>query len=156
MNIIAINQLEPRHKEAVYRLWNNEYPQQLQYTSMEGLETYLANLTNQQHYFSVNDDNVIMGWAFTFERENEHWFAVIVDSQMQRSGAGTALLNRLKADNRLLNGWVTDHYRYRKSNGAIYLSPMQFYLKSGFEVCSEIRLEFEKLSAVKIKWEEIN
>ncbi len=143
-------------KDAILRLWNNEYPQQLQYADMAGLDTYLANLHNQCHYFAVDESDAITGWAFSFDRDNEKWFAVIVDSLVQRKGVGSLLLGALKQEENLLNGWVTDHCRYLKADGTTYLSPMQFYLKNGFTVCAGVRLEVEKLSAVKIQWSAVN
>ncbi|MFT4741942.1 MAG: hypothetical protein ACI9L9_002739, partial [Marivirga sp.] len=51
------------------------------------------------------------------------------------------------------NGWVIDHSNERKSNGRLYISPLNFYLKNGFKKLSRNRLELDKISAVKIKWE---
>ncbi|MCB0473527.1 MAG: hypothetical protein KDC56_10755, partial [Flavobacteriaceae bacterium] len=51
-----------------------------------------------------------------------------------------------------LNGWVIDHDNDYKINGELYKSPLNFYLKNGFQKSSDRRLELEKISAVKIKW----
>jgi hypothetical protein len=51
-----------------------------------------------------------------------------------------------------LNGWVIDHNNDRKKNGLIYVSPLKFYEKCGFEIQNYMRLELDKISAVKIKW----
>ncbi len=153
MNITITSTPHNRHKLDIFRLWNNEYPAQLGFADMAALDVYLNNLGNPIHYFATNDNNSIIGWAFTFEREGETWFAIIVDSTMQGKGVGSQLLHSLKANTSLLNGWVTDHYRYSKQNGQPYLSPFQFYLKNGFTVCHEIRLEIPVLSAVKITWQ---
>ena len=144
--------LDAAQKEAIYRLWNNEYPSQLGYSALAELDVYLENLKDPHHYFAVNEADDIVGWAFSFEREGERWFAIIVDSTLHRSGVGTMLLNKLKANSTVLNGWVTDHDKYVKANGSPYPSPMGFYLKNSFVVCEGVRLEFEKLSAAKICW----
>ena len=62
------------------------------------------------------------------------------------------MLNTLKNDENTLNGWVIDHNSDKKLNGNIYQSPLEFYIKNGFETLSETRLELEIMSAVKIKW----
>lgn len=144
--------LDAAQKKAIYRLWNNEYPSQLGYSTLAELDVYLENLKDPHHYFAANEADDIVGWAFSFEREGERWFAIIVDSTVHRSGVGTALLNTLKEHVTALNGWVTDHDKYVKADGSPYPSPMGFYLKNGFVVCEGIRLEFEKLSAAKIWW----
>ena len=37
-------------------------------------------------------------------------------------------------------------------SGKPYRSPLDFYIKNGFKVLPEIRLELPSISAVKIKW----
>jgi len=151
MTITTTHTPTPAQKQSIYHLWNNEYPAQLAYADITGIDQYLLNLNNQRHYFVADNDNVV-GWAFTFEREAEKWFAIIVDSTTQRKGVGTMLMDALKEQEPILNGWVTDHDRYKLLNGAPYPSPLSFYLKNGFEVCGDVRLETDKLSAIKIRW----
>lgn len=152
MHIITTTNLDAEQKEAIFRLWNNEYPQQIGYRDMAGLESYLANLNNQSHYLFIDEHSVIAGWAFSFEREHERWFAIIVDSAKQRKGVGSTMLTRLKEASPILNGWVVDHARYTRKNGEQYGSPLGFYTKNGFEICADARLEIDVLSAVKIRW----
>ena len=44
---------------------------------------------------------------------------------------------------------------FAPNNNTTYVSPLDFYLKNGFTVCKEIRIESEKISAVKIVWNEL-
>ena len=152
MKIIETRRPSEAEKKTIYRLWNEEYPRQLMYTAAGELDTYLDNLTDQRHYFAVDTNEHIIGWAFTFERSAEKWFAIIVASSDHEKGVGSLLLNALKQNETMLNGWVTDHDRYLKQDGSPYPSPLAFYLKNGFTVCEGIRLEIEKLSAAKITW----
>jgi hypothetical protein len=69
-------------------------------------------------------------------------------------GKGTLLLNKLKENEHKLCGWVVDHDNDRKQDGEPYKSPLKFYQKNGFAICSDVRLETEKRSAVKIIWEQ--
>ncbi len=152
--IIALPQhhLTQLHKETIMRLWNNEYPHQLAFSALADVDAYLNNLHHQTHYFAIDETGQIRGWAFKFVREGEKWFAMILDSSVHQKGLGTKLLSELKQHEKELNGWAIDHERYTKSNGDIYSSPIQFYLKNDFVVCNESRLETETLSAVKIRW----
>ncbi len=152
MNILKTSSPDSDQKQAIFSLWNDEYPAQLQFADLAALDGYLHNLGNPVHYFATNETNTIIGWAFTFEREGETWFAIIVAGAAQGKGIGSNLLNVLKENTTLLNGWVTDHYRYTKQNGQPYLSPFLFYIKSGFTAVTDIRLETPLLSAVKINW----
>ncbi len=86
-------------------------------------------------------------------REGEKWFAIIVDSDFHGQGLGTELLNRAKAKESELNGWVIDQDNDVKQNGDSYLSPLGFYLNNGFEQLKDKRLELQHLSAVLIRWD---
>lgn len=149
-----INQIElsKTDKKEILNLWNDEYPEKLNYQTLSEFENYLGNLTNQSHILMRSKDQRIKGWYFDFIRENEKWFAIILDSKFHGKGLGTKILDFAKEKESELNGWVIDNNNDRKKNGELYKSPLGFYLKNGFEKFDKERLELEKLSAVKIKW----
>ena len=62
------------------------------------------------------------------------------------------MLDEIKNNEPVLNGWVIDHNNDKKKNGQQYISPLKFYEKCGFGILSDVRLELDKISAVKIKW----
>ena len=152
MEIVEKKVLSLEQKEALCQLWNNEYPEKLSYKKTEEFDMYLNSLSDTKHYLLIVDANEIKGWAFTFLREDEMWFAIIVDGQMQGKGKGSLLLKVLKKGKNNLNGWVVDHENDSKQNGEAYISPLLFYIKNGFTICNGTRIENEKISAVKINW----
>lgn len=152
IEMVETTSLSIEQKEAIFRMWNNEYPAQLAYDSIEDLDVYLGNLHSAYHYFAVDIVGNIVGWAFSFVRESEKWFAIIVDSTLHKTGVGTMFLNRLKEKTMLLNGWLTDHDNYIRCDGTPYISPVGFYLKNGFTLHADIRLQTDQLSAAKITW----
>lgn len=152
MKFINLTALSKSDKKEILGLWNNEYPAKINYQTMEDFDNYLESLTEQSHILMINDNHSIKGWYFDFIRENEKWFAIILDSGIQGKGFGTMILNLAKEKESELNGWVIDKINNRKKNGEFYKSPLDFYLKNGFEKLVKNRLELEKLSAVKIKW----
>jgi len=152
MKITTTHQLNLVQKEQVLQLWNNEYPEKLAYKNMADFESYLEKLSKVTHFLLANNDEKIQGWAITFKRENETWFAIILSENLHGKGWGTKVLNELKQNKKALNGWVIDHSDDKKRNGSFYKSPLEFYLKNGFEVLSNTRLELKIMSAVKIKW----
>jgi len=152
MQIIKLTQLNETQKEHIFDLWNTEYPEKLVYHSMADFESYLSRLTEQNHYILLDTNDKIKGWAITFIRENEKWFAIIISGKLHGKGIGTEMLNELKKKESILNGWVIDHNSDKKHNGDRYRSPLEFYIKNGFKVIHETRLELEVMSAVKIKW----
>ncbi|MET1054928.1 MAG: GNAT family N-acetyltransferase [Pedobacter sp.] len=152
MTVIHTIELSEEQKNGILNLWNNEYPDQLNYKDIADLDCYLANLPGARHFICMLDQ-AILGWAFKFSREAETWFAIILDSSIQKQGVGTLLLNKLKTDEYTLTGWVVDHDRYLKTNGQTYYSPLNFYLKNGFGVNRQLRLESPQLSAAMIKWQ---
>ena len=155
MNIITTNELNESQKQAIYHLWNNEYPARIGYTSISDFDDYLNNLNSQKHYLFADDGN-IKGWMFTFTRDEESWFAIILDSDIHGKGYGTQLLDMIKATTGKLNGWAVDHDNDVKHDGSVYKSPLDFYLKNNFVVNPGIRLDTEKISAVKISWKKFS
>jgi GNAT superfamily N-acetyltransferase len=152
MKIVETEVLSAEQKKSLCQLWNNEYPSKLRYNKKEEFDVYLNGLSNTKHYLLIDDTDKIKGWAFTFLRVDEVWFAIILDEQMQGQGKGSLLLEKIKKEEDNLNGWVVDHENDSKQEGEPYISPLLFYVKNGFSVCNGIRIENEKISAVKIKW----
>jgi len=150
LKILKCTELNAKHKQAVLELWNKEYPKQLAYQHADSFDQYLAQLKSPVHYLLAGNDGDTQGWAFTFDRDGERWFAIIVDSTYQRMGLGSALLDAIKRDTKVINGWVTGHNEYLKTDGSTYNSPLAFYLKNGFTVVPNERLETDTLSAIKI------
>lgn len=152
MRIVQKDILSIEEKEVLRELWNNEYPARLHLKTLEDFDLYLEGLLNTKDYLLFDDSDKINGWAFTFLRENENWFAIILDSKIQGKGNGSLLISELKKNNTILNGWVTDHENEVKQNNEVYKSPMLFYMKHDFTILTETRIENEKMSAVKINW----
>jgi GNAT superfamily N-acetyltransferase len=152
VRIIETTLLSETQKAEVLQLWNGEYPAQLRYAQPADFDTYLAALTDKTHLFAVNDEGQVLGWALSFIRDGERWFAIIIHRSMQGRGQGAALLNALKAKGQPLAGWATDHERYTKADGSPYQSPLGFYLRQGFTTNPLVRLALPHLSAVRIDW----
>ncbi len=152
MKITKTENLSADQKQNIVRLWNAEYPAKLQHSGIESFDEYLSTKADLQHYLLTDENETIKGWLATFIRDEEKWFALLVDVTEQKKGYGTMLLDKVKEFENELNGWVMDHEKDVKASGEIYLSPLRFYLKNEFEILNEIRLETEIMSAVKIKW----
>lgn len=139
-------------REAIIRLWNEEYPHQMGLSKPEDLDAYLNGLQNKQHFFLSGNDGYIHGWLLLFTRDGDTWFAMILDEATQGLGHGTALLNLAKKNVLKLHGWIVDHNRYTRLDGRPYRSPLDFYIKNQFRVHPASRLELQELSAVRITW----
>lgn len=144
--------LNEQHKTQILDLWNTEYPVNLSYDSLAAFDDYQQKLLNLTHFLLPDQENNLLGWAQTFDRDHEKWFSIIISEKIKGQGYGRYMMEHLKQTQPVLNGWTVDHNRYTKKNGEPYLSPLQFYEKCGFEVLTGVRLEIEKLSAVKIRW----
>lgn len=144
--------LSMAEKEAVIRLWNNEYPQQLKHNDTASFDAYLAGLGAVVHFLLTDETAALQGWAITFNRNEERWFAIIINSSAQGKGLGTLLLHAVKEREAVLHGWVIDKGDDVKASGEQYRSPLPFYLKNDFVLYPGTRLETALVSAVKIKW----
>jgi len=151
MTIFKLQHLEAHHKQAIFHLWNGEYPTRLRFNEAVDLDRYLSTLQAPHHFFAEQDHNII-GWAVSFARDEEQWFAIIISSEFHAQGIGKKLLEQVKQNHTALSGWVIDHNNDVRTTGEPYRSPLNFYLKQQFELCDGIRLETPQLSAVKIKW----
>ena len=152
MQFLRAKELSKIQKTEILELWNSEYPKKLNYNTLLDFESYLENLTDLSHILMLNESGRTIGWYFDFIREEEKWFAIILDSKIHGKGFGTDILNLAKEKEAELNGWVIDHNTDKKRNGEVYKSPLYFYIKNGFKKLLDDRLELDKLSAVKIKW----
>lgn len=152
MKFLERNTLSQIEKEQIIELWNREYPQNLRYEKPEQFEAYLNGLQDQNHILVVDENEQIIGWYFDFIREDERWFAAIIHTEFQGKGFGSKLLDLARKRRKELNGWVIPSADYLRYNGAPYRSPLGFYIKNGFEVHNEIKLETDKMCAIKIKW----
>ncbi|MFC0512813.1 N-acetyltransferase [Mucilaginibacter angelicae] len=152
MKIITSTFLTDFQKECAYNLWNNEYPQNLRYNTITEFDDYLNGLQEKKYYLLIDDEGIIAAWAATFERNNEKWFAIIINSAIHGKGHGTAILNEIKKEEQHLVGWVIDHERDSKVNGDKYRSPLTFYIKNQFNILPDSRIESATISAVKIVW----
>ena len=151
MHITNTLQLSQKEKKTLYHLWNQEYPLNINYATLSDFENYLNGLANANHYFLVMQD-AILGWCFTFDRNGEKWFGLILDTTIHQKGYGTQMLNEAKKYETNLYGWVMDHDSDIKNNSQPYKSPLGFYIKNGFTTYPDVRIDTEKLSAVKIGW----
>ena len=150
--IIRTTKLNEQAKQQVLDLWNNEYPVNLSFNNLTEFDNYLQNLTELKHFLLTINTGLILGWAITFDRDGEKWFAIILFEKIKGRGYGRKMLDELKKIEPILNGWVIDHNNDKKKNGLTYFSPLKFYAKCGFEIQTDSRLELDKISAVKIKW----
>jgi GNAT superfamily N-acetyltransferase len=141
MNIVQKEVLSLQDKEVLCELWNNEYPEKLSYQTIEDFNLYLDGLINTKHYLLIDDENKIKGWV-----------AIILDEKIQGNGFGSLLIKELKKNKTILNGWAVDHENDVKRNKEFYKSPLMFYIKNGFTICENSRIENQKISAVKINW----
>ncbi|KAF2080611.1 hypothetical protein [Flavobacterium sharifuzzamanii] len=152
MKVVHQNSFLEKEKETLWQLRNNEYPIQLGHETFQEFEIYVNAILEMDNYLLIDSKNEIQGWAYTFFRDEEIWFAIMLNYQFQGKGYGRILLEEIKKKNQNLNGWVIDHGNDFKRNKENYKSPLEFYVLNGFSVLNDIRLENEIISAVKINW----
>ncbi len=147
MEIIKTKHLTNVQFDQVNQLWNEEYPLKLK----NRFGMLLDGVENYNHYLIENEYKNILAWAVEFEKDNETRFSIIVNKEQQGKGFGSLLIDRLKKDVNEFYGWVIDHNNDKKENGENYQSPLSFYIKQGFEVLENIRIDTDMLKAVKIR-----
>lgn len=149
MKIVQTKILSANQKASIHKMWNDEYPLKLK----DRFPLLLEGVDNYTHYIIENERYNLIGWAVAFEKENQMRFSIIIHSDEKGKGFGRRLVDILKEKHNNLYGWVIDHNEAIKSNGKQYQTPMPFYLKQGFTILNEPRLESERISAALIHWD---
>jgi GNAT superfamily N-acetyltransferase len=106
------------------------------------------------HYIIENEKQEIIAWGVMFEKEDEHRFSILVVKKYQGQELGKQLIDSFKKDYPIFYGWVIDHDNDVKINGEKYVSPLPFYLKHGFKILNEQRIDTEMISAVKVEFKD--
>lgn len=148
MNIVKTKTLTAHQASCINRMWNEEYPLKLK----DRFPLLLEGVVNYNHYVMEDEKGNVVAWAVEFERDGELRFSIIVTTTQIGKGIGALLLERLKAENNEFYGWVIDHNDDVKSNGEQYQTPIPFYLKHGFEILHDVRIDTKMIRAVKVKW----
>lgn len=146
--IIKTSILSQSQSEQIHRAWNDEYPIKL--NNRFGL--LLIDSTSFMHYIVENDKQKIVAWGVMFEKEDERRFSILVVSNYKGQGLGKKLIDAFKKDYPIFYGWVIDHDNDVKMNGEQYISPLPFYIKLGFTILKEQRIDTEMIAAVKVKF----
>jgi RimJ/RimL family protein N-acetyltransferase len=156
LTIAITEELTSQQKVMIRKIWNSVYPENLVLPTVDDFDSYLETLGKKRHYLLKHLSGKLLGWGITFERENDHWFVIMLDDSINRTGMGSLLLKRIQADQPQLSGWVIDHNNAVRTDGKPYLSPVEFYLKNKFKLESETRLELPIISAVCIRYNHEN
>lgn len=148
IEIITTKELSKQQFNQINQLWNDEYPLKLR----DRFPILLDGVENFNHYILEDAHQNVIAWAVDFEKENQIRFSIIVSSNNQCKGFGGLLIEKLKQENDEFYGWVIDHNEDLKSSGEFYQTPKPFYLKHGFEILNDNRIDNEMIRAVLVKW----
>ncbi len=146
-----------RHQiERLFEIWNAVYPVEFQYGTIDELIIYLPKMTKPRHYVAYDQNDRMVGWLVTLERNDTRWFIVLVDKTHQKVGLGSALLNNAKLEGCDLSGWVVLNETYKTQDGSPYQSPAAFYAKAGFEVDRSDSVTARGLTSYRVHWRNHN
>jgi GNAT superfamily N-acetyltransferase len=148
--IIKTKELSLNQVEQINQVWNDEYPIKLN----NRFRILLNDAKSYMHYIIENEKQEIIAWGVMFEKEDEHRFSILVVKKYQGQELGKQLIDSFKKDYPIFYGWVIDHDNDVKINGEKYVSPLPFYLKHGFTILNEQRIDTEMISAVKVEFKD--
>ncbi|MBK7965705.1 MAG: GNAT family N-acetyltransferase [Bacteroidetes bacterium] len=150
--IISTPVLNNKQQEAFLQCWNAVYPLNLKFDDLGMMQSYFDGLQQLQFFLLVDGSIPAIAFSFRFIRDEELWLAMLMPPSMQGKGYGSILLEELTENVEAISAWVIDHDLDVKADGTPYKSPLQFYLKHGFEVVKGVRLERDTISAAKLVW----
>jgi len=145
------SKLSASEKMDIFHIWNTVYPAQITHNTIADLDKYLATIGNTTHTLAKINERTV-GWLSTFDRNNDRWFAIIVDPGHQRRSIGTRLMHELQTTEQKVYGWIVLEDNYIKRDGSVYLSPKEFYKKFDFVITDEF-FASDALTTTKIYWQ---
>lgn len=150
--IISTSVLNFKQQEELFHCWNSVYPTNVKFDDFGMMQSYFDGLQHLQFFLLIDGSIPATAFSFRFMREGELWLAILMPPSMQGKGYGSILLEELTENVDTISAWVVDHDLVVKTDGTPYRSPVQFYVKNGFELQEGVRLEIDTISAVKLIW----
>lgn len=91
----------------------------------------------------LNEHNQLVGWLMVSKSKKyiENHFNMVVGDKYQRRGIGRALLSMAKEIYDELYAVVVPANNFKKRDGRIYPSPLNFYRRNGFELTGKKYIE---------------
>jgi GNAT superfamily N-acetyltransferase len=146
--MISTIRLSDKHHAQINALWDEEYP-----TTLVGRFPILFdNALLFKHFIILNEEENIMAWAVYFQKDEEIRFSILVDRNHQGKGLGKQLIDAIKSELPEFSGWVIDKPHFMRKDGTAYPSPLSFYLKLGFEILPDQRIDNDMINAVKVRF----
>ena len=150
--MISTTHLSKKHHAQINTLWDEEYP-----TTLAGRFSVLLNDASIFKHFIILDLNQnVRAWAVYFQKDEEIRFSILVDRNHQGKGYGMQLIDAMKCELTEFSGWVIDKSHFMRKDGTAYHSPLGFYLKLGFEILHEQRIDNDMINAVKVRFSKRN
>jgi GNAT superfamily N-acetyltransferase len=138
--------LSEKHHAQINVLWDDEYP-----ATLEGrFSMLLDDAILFKHFLILDQEENVLAWAVYFQKDEEIRFSILVDRKYQGLGYGKQLIDALKDELPEFYGWVIDKPNFIRKDGSAYPSPLSFYLKLGFEILPDQRIDNDMINAVKV------
>ncbi len=144
------------------RIWNEEYPTIIDRYHLPKLTGKKPLLSEHSKHWKIilarkknhPKENIIGFIQLQLSRENDRicFFIMAIDRSHQRMGIGTKLLEKAKELVDELHGWVIVEDIYFKEDGSPYHSPLQFYLRNGFELGKKRYVKEKNLLLKEVIW----
>lgn len=129
--------LTDKQREQINALRDDKYPSKLK----DRFPIHLDGADWYNQYIIEDLNNNTIAWTVDFEKKSQIRFSIIVASIHKGKGLGRMLIEKLRTENEEFYGWVIDHNNDFKLNGEYYKTPMPFYLKHGFEILNDKRID---------------
>ena len=150
--IVHTQVLNQQQQLDLLKCWNEVYPANVRFNDLSKLKSYFDGLQHVEYFLLIDSSIPATAFSFRFIRDGELWLAMLMPPSMQGKGYGSILLEELTENKEMISAWVVDHALDLKADGTPYRSPLQFYLKNGFEIKEGVRLELDTISAAKLVW----
>jgi len=118
--------------------WNALFPKAVAVADLKTLQAIISPAPIK-HYTIRNAKQELLAWLAVYPRYDVNWFSLLVSEGAQGQGIGRRLLKKSIDDFKNLYGWAVDVAGQSRFDGSAYHSPLKFYERLGFAICSGIR-----------------
>jgi len=138
--------LSEKHHAQINELWDEEYP-----TTLAGrFPMLLDDAIMFKHFLILDQAENVLAWSVYFQKDDEVRFSILVGRSNQGKGYGKQLINAMKNELPEFYGWVIDKPNFIRKDGSSYPSPLSFYLKLGFKILPDQRIDNDMINTVKV------
>ncbi len=153
LSVLNGSDIQNDHIHQYIKINLSEYPKFTREIKFLKFKNFL-NQNEERKIIIATSDEKLIGWLMVSfaDKLGIYHFNMLVHRDFQRTGIGSKLLLNAKEHFNELYGVVVPVNRYKRRDGTQYRSPLEFYLRNGFQLTGKKFIGYKDVTMVEIKW----